>query len=210
MSLSTLIGRAKREPEADPNGVDANSPGAKLDSGKPRVWLMLAGFAPALEFIMREPIATRVDTVDGQWYVSRVTYSNRGTPAGVLPAAVDALTRWPWALEEVAAVTTAGAAKYTPNGWIEVPNGYERYLDAYARHTLSAAKGEERDDGEGGTGCLHDAQCIWNLLAAITIGLRNDSHPDALQDLAVLARRELNDLEALLVPVTYFDESEEE
>lgn len=110
----------------------------------------------------------------------------------------------------MAAVTTAGAAKYTPNGWIEVPNGYERYLDAYARHTLSAAKGEERDDGEGGTGCLHDAQCIWNLLAAITIGLRDDSHPDALQDLAVLARRELNDLEALLAPVTYFDESEEE
>jgi len=35
--------------EADPNGVPANAPGAKLDAGKNLVWLMLEGFPRALE-----------------------------------------------------------------------------------------------------------------------------------------------------------------
>ena len=34
--------------ETDPNGIDAHAPGAKLDEGKPRVGLMLSGFARAL------------------------------------------------------------------------------------------------------------------------------------------------------------------
>tara|TARA_R110000803_G_scaffold56795_1_gene114208 strand:+ start:1682 stop:2092 length:411 start_codon:yes stop_codon:yes gene_type:complete len=34
--------------EADPHGTDAHAPGAKLDAGKPRVGLMLSGFARAL------------------------------------------------------------------------------------------------------------------------------------------------------------------
>jgi len=34
--------------EKDPNGIDAHAPGAKLDAGKPRVGLMLEGFAKAL------------------------------------------------------------------------------------------------------------------------------------------------------------------
>lgn len=38
-----------RVPEqADPNGKDAHQPGAKLDAGKVRAKLVLAGFAPAL------------------------------------------------------------------------------------------------------------------------------------------------------------------
>lgn len=34
--------------EVDPDGIDAHSPGAKLDAGKPRVALVLGGFANAL------------------------------------------------------------------------------------------------------------------------------------------------------------------
>ena len=34
--------------ETDPNGIDQHTPGAKLDEGKPRVGLMLSGFARAL------------------------------------------------------------------------------------------------------------------------------------------------------------------
>lgn len=34
--------------EADPNGIGAHEKGAKLDAGKPRVALMISGFASAL------------------------------------------------------------------------------------------------------------------------------------------------------------------
>lgn len=34
--------------EADPNGLDAHAPGAKLDAGKLMPWLCIAGFANAL------------------------------------------------------------------------------------------------------------------------------------------------------------------
>jgi hypothetical protein len=106
-------------PEQDPHGKDPNSPGAKLDLGKNRVWLFTAGFANALE--------------------------------------------------EVARVTTKGAEKYTPNGWVEVPNGIERYMDAFGRHMMKLGKGEIIDLD---TGCYHKAQMIWNLLASLELELR--------------------------------------
>ena len=37
--------------ESDPNGLDSHTPGAKLDAGKPRPWLMIAGFAHALNAV---------------------------------------------------------------------------------------------------------------------------------------------------------------
>lgn len=39
--------------EFDPNGFDAHSPGAKLDAGKPRPWLVLSGFAHAIEEVVK-------------------------------------------------------------------------------------------------------------------------------------------------------------
>lgn len=83
------------------------------------------------------------------------------------------------ALEEVAKVTTVGANKYTPNGWVDVPDGYNRYMDAFGRHYLDHSKGKEFDDGPGGTGCYHMAQMIWNLLAAFELQLtamKNDKN----------------------------------
>lgn len=73
------------------------------------------------------------------------------------------------ALTEVARVTTRGAAKYTPNGWMSVPEGEQRYMEAFGRHMLALGKGEVIDDD---TGCLHKAQMIWNLLASLELELR--------------------------------------
>lgn len=78
------------------------------------------------------------------------------------------------ALEEVARVTTKGAEKYTENGWIEVPDGKKRYMEAFGRHMVSLAKGEVMDDGLKGLGpdIYHKAQMIWNLLASFELELR--------------------------------------
>lgn len=105
--------------EHDPNGVDAHSPGAKLDAGKVRPSLVIEGMARAL-----------------------------------------------WAVAEVA---TFGAAKYTPGGWVLVPNGQERYADAGYRHTLRRAMGEENDPDSTLAHLKHEA---WNALAKLDLHLR--------------------------------------
>lgn len=109
-------------------------------------------------------------------------------PTGKSPhapgAKLDAGKLRPWlfysgfarALEEVARVTTKGAEKYTPNGWCEVENGEERYMEAFARHMVALGKGEIMDDGPKGLGpdIYHKASMIWNLLASFELELRND------------------------------------
>ncbi len=78
------------------------------------------------------------------------------------------------ALEKVAEVTTLGARKYTPNGWANVPNGPERYMEAAMRHLIYLGQGEKLDNGKGGIGTLHKAQIIWNLLASLELELREE------------------------------------
>lgn len=169
--------------ESDPKGRDPHTPGAKLDAGKNRVWLMLEGFAPALSLLMGD-------------FTSH--------PGKRVVVATDAVARWPWALEAVAEVTTAGAKKYTPGGWIEVENGFERYMDAYGRHGLDRAKGKIYDDGPNGTGCLHYAQQAWNLLAALTLTLtdpaveRDEAWADQTAAIAFVAADLISDLDDLL------------
>jgi hypothetical protein len=70
------------------------------------------------------------------------------------------------ALAEVAKVTTFGANKYTPNGWVDVPNAPDRYMDAFARHMLKLGSNEIMDRDSG---CKHIAQMIWNLLAVLEL-----------------------------------------
>lgn len=111
--------------ESDPFGTSQNSPGAKLDNGKPRVWLCLSGFSRAVD--------------------------------------------------EVAKVTTVGAKKYTPSGWVSVPDGVNRYMDAFGRHMLKLGSGEVVDRD---TQCLHKAQMVWNLLASLELELRNKDEAD--------------------------------
>lgn len=76
---------------------------------------------------------------------------------------------FPRALLEVAKVGTYGANKYTDNGWMEVPNGIERYNDALMRHQLSELSGERCDRD---TGLLHAAHAAWNALARLELQLR--------------------------------------
>lgn len=71
------------------------------------------------------------------------------------------------ALAEVAAVTTYGAQKYTPNGWKSVPDATERYMDAAMRHLLAHGRGELVD---ADTGLAHLAHAAWNLLAVMELG----------------------------------------
>lgn len=105
--------------EKDPNGLDQNAPGAKMDRGKPNLDLVLGEFARALI--------------------------------------------------EVGRVGTFGAEKYTPRGWLSVPNGEERYASAMLRHYFQRRAGEMYDRDSG---LLHAAHEAWNALARLELQLR--------------------------------------
>lgn len=73
------------------------------------------------------------------------------------------------ALQEVGKVGTYGAAKYTDEGWTEVPDGARRYTDAMLRHLMREAEGEVLDPE---TGIRHAAHAAWNALARLDLELR--------------------------------------
>lgn len=75
------------------------------------------------------------------------------------------------ALQEVGKVGTYGANKYTDNGWVEVPDGIERYTDAMYRHLFTEAQGELCDKD---TKISHAAHVAWNSLARLDLMLRED------------------------------------
>ena len=101
------------------SGVEIN--GAKLDSGKNRLGLVLGGFSRALH--------------------------------------------------EVGRVGTFGANKYSDNGWMEVPNGINRYTDAMLRHHMAEQTGEKLDSE---TGLSHAAATAWNALARLDLMIREE------------------------------------
>ena len=53
--------------EKDPSGKKLNEPGAKADSGKIRPWLMMAGFARALEEVSRVTTEGALKYTDNGW-----------------------------------------------------------------------------------------------------------------------------------------------
>lgn len=72
-------------------------------------------------------------------------------------------------LSAVGEIGTFGADKYTDNGWIDVPDGVDRYTDALYRHLNAEAQGEEFDqDSE----LRHAAHAAWNALARLDLILR--------------------------------------
>ena len=73
------------------------------------------------------------------------------------------------ALLAVAEVATFGAKKYSLKGWLEVPNGVQRYADAKMRHYLKRHRGEETDPDSG---LSHRAHEVWNALAELELYLR--------------------------------------
>ena len=71
------------------------------------------------------------------------------------------------ALKAVAEVGTFGAAKYTRGGWLQVPNGQQRYTDALLRHLLDEATSNTDKD----SGLRHAAHAAWNALARLELEL---------------------------------------
>jgi hypothetical protein len=82
---------------------------------------------------------------------------------------------FPRALKEVGKVATFGARKYTPYGWLSVPNGIERYTGAMHRHLLDEAIGETVDKESD---ILHAAHAAWNALARLELMLRKSEESD--------------------------------
>lgn len=74
------------------------------------------------------------------------------------------------ALLEVAKVGTFGAAKYTDNGWKQVPNGVNRYRSAAYRHLLASRFLDEDSS------LPHLAHAAWNCLAALQLLLSSESY----------------------------------
>jgi hypothetical protein len=73
------------------------------------------------------------------------------------------------ALTEVAKVGSFGAAKYSEDGWVSVPNGVARYSDAGLRHWLAKQAGEDRDQDSH---LDHLAHAAWNALAVLDLEIR--------------------------------------
>ena len=69
-------------------------------------------------------------------------------------------------IEDVVKVYTAGAKKYGPDKWQNLPDGYKRYKAALFRHLLEYEKGNWLDEE---TGCIHLAQVVWNAIAMLHI-----------------------------------------
>ena len=79
---------------------------------------------------------------------------------------IEGMARALWAVAEVASF---GARKYTPGGWVEVPQGQERYADAQYRHLLKRAMGEVADPDSELDHLAHEA---WNALAKLDLYIR--------------------------------------
>lgn len=73
----------------------------------------------------------------------------------------------PRAIQAVVDVSDFEAKKYTPDGWLRVPNGIERYTDAMLRHLLAESMSREDEDSS----LLHAAHTAWNSLARLELML---------------------------------------
>lgn len=80
------------------------------------------------------------------------------------------LAYFPRAMASVAALSTAGAAKYSWKGWESVPDGINRYSDALVRHLVEEGKGKVLDDD---TGLPHATAVAWNALARLELLLKD-------------------------------------
>lgn len=76
---------------------------------------------------------------------------------------------FPNALAAVNEVADVGARKYTPGGWVTVPDGIKRYGNAGIRHRLARLGGEDNDKD---TKLLHAAHEAWNALAVLELILK--------------------------------------
>lgn len=79
---------------------------------------------------------------------------------------------FPKALAAVNEVADYGAKKYTPGGWVTVPDGVKRYSNAGVRHRIARMTGESHDKD---TKLLHAAHEAWNALAVLELLLKEQA-----------------------------------
>ena len=194
--------------ERDPFGLDPHQPGAKLDDGKARVWLMLSGFNQTLTQMLQfryllgkhQGLTPEDATAKLVWsllldparsdqlvpWVQCLAKASlmsllrlRTSPVEPDPPNMDHGLAFLQVLAEpllrVAEITTHGARKYSDNGWKQVPNGEERYLEAALRHLLADLAGEKVDLDSG---FPHAAHTAWNLMAALQLRLESKTDAD--------------------------------
>jgi len=78
------------------------------------------------------------------------------------------LADFPRALAALAKIGDYGCRKYSRSGWLMVPNGYERYKDAFYRHLIASES--ELNDPE--SGLPHKWHMLWNAAAMIELEQR--------------------------------------
>lgn len=79
-----------------------------------------------------------------------------------------ALSYFPRSLASIAKVSAIGARKYAWKGWESVPDGFNRYSNALARHFLA----ESWEEVDTDTQCLHAEQVAWNSCARLELLLK--------------------------------------
>lgn len=75
------------------------------------------------------------------------------------------------ALEAVVGIGAHGAEKYSLHGWLQVPDGVQRYSNALMRHWLQIQKGEVLDPLSG---LMHQSHLAWNALAILELMIRQN------------------------------------
>lgn len=94
-------------------------------------------------------------------------------PVGVKNDFQDNKLRWDLLpleeIEEVVKVFHAGAKKYGPNRWQNLPDAYNRYKAAMFRHLMEVERGNAKDED---TGCLHMAQVVTNALFMLHVKMK--------------------------------------
>ncbi len=69
-------------------------------------------------------------------------------------------------IEDIVRLYTAGARKYGPNNWQNLPDGINRYKGALLRHLMEFERGNEIDPETGGYSL---AAVAWNAIAMLWI-----------------------------------------
>lgn len=77
----------------------------------------------------------------------------------------DVMQRFSNALTRLGEHTAKGDAKYTPGGWLAVPNAESRYRNAMMRHVLAVMHGEVIDED----GNNHMDAILWNTMVLVEL-----------------------------------------
>lgn len=101
------------------------------------------------------------------------------------PISGEVILGFPNALHALVTVATFGAAKYSRHGFLAVPQGEQRYLDALMRHLIAWGRGEATD---ADSGLPHTWHALWNMAAVVELAERSaaagqhSAAPDAVPE----------------------------